>query len=59
MLKVQIPLGLKQVGNNRFVANHIFCDYTLLSDNKCPLLLTSLGGWIAESGHCPLFYRFL
>ena len=31
--------------------------YALFSDNKCPFF-TRLGGWVTQSGHCPLFYRF-
>ena len=29
--------------------------YALFSDNKCPLF-THLGGGVAQSGHCPLFF---
>ena len=31
--------------------------YTLFSDKKCPLF-TRLGGGVAQSGHCPLFWPF-
>ena len=31
--------------------------YARFSDNKCPLF-TRLGGGVAQSGHCLLFYRF-
>ena len=31
--------------------------YALFSDNKCPLF-TRLGGGVAQSGHCPLFWPF-
>ena len=31
--------------------------YALFSDKKCPLF-TRLGGGVAQSGHCSLFYRF-
>ena len=32
--------------------------YALFSDNKCPLFTRLGGGWVAQSRHCLLFYRF-
>ena len=55
---------VKDLNDSQDLKHTLFCReivfvaiYALFSDNKC-LLFTRLGGGVAQSGHCLLFYRF-